>query len=138
MAIAKMLKTTRARRIEDLKEQMKAEARLTTAPKRELARQDARLEATTLFDFTWRSRTRSNYGDRSMFYMGSLGDQDRVLRFVSSVRTFTAATMLVFESLIAQRAPRTLTEAAIHYMARDRTKLSDGLVGERLRALGLI
>lgn len=136
--IGKLLKTTRRRRVEELKDGVRVRLRRQQAPAGEFRRQDARLEPTTVFDFAWRSRSRSNYGDPSMFYVGSLGSQGRARRFVRSIRTFTAATMLVFESLIAQRAPNTLVDAAVHYISRDRTQISDTLVGARLRTLGLL
>jgi hypothetical protein len=136
--IGKLLSTTRRRRVDELVTQEKDRSGLRRAKNGERARQDQQLEATTVFDFAWRSRTRSNYGDPSMFYMGSLGDQQRSQQLVAAVRTWTNATMLLFEAFVAQRARAQLVDAAVHYMSRDRTKISDALVGERLRALHLL
>jgi hypothetical protein len=136
--IAKMLKTTRDRRVEERKDDQRDREKRKRARPGEYQRQDAGLEPTTIFDFTWRSRTRSNYGDPSMFYVGALGSQDLAARFVNAVRVFTASTMFVFETLLAQRASDALVEAAVHYISRDRTKITDQLVGERMRVLGLI
>lgn len=85
----------------------------------------------------WRSRTRANYGDPSMFYMGTLSE-DRSLEYVSAVRTVTSATMLLFEAFVGQKAKATLIDAATHYISHDRTKITDVVLGARLRALGLI
>ncbi len=90
-----------------------------------------------MFDFMWRSRTRANYGDPSMFYIGTL-DSERSKQYVRWVRTFTDATMLLFEALVAQKARNTLVEAAVHYISRDRAKITDLLLGRRLRTLGLL
>jgi len=136
--LGKMLSTTRQRRVDELVSQRKERLGLRRAPNGEARRQNERLEATTVFDFAWRSRTRSNYGDPSMFYMGSLGDQSRSQQLLSAVRTWTNATMLLFEAFLGQRASDLVTDAAVHYMSRDRTKISDGVLGERLRALGMI
>jgi hypothetical protein len=134
---AKALKTTREKRISELKKVEVAKAKLKRAPNGLAARLDGRTEPTSVFDFLWRSRTRANYGDASMFYMGTLDDA-RSKQYLYSVRTFTDATMLVLEGLIAQRAKHVLAEAAVHYISRDRSKLTDRVLGKRLRALGLL
>lgn len=65
----------------------------------------------------WRSRTRANYGDPSMFYIGTLS-QLRSVSYVQSVQLVTSTTMLIFEGLVAQRAAvvedaRTLAQGCI-------------------------
>jgi hypothetical protein len=137
-AIGKMLKTTRDRRLEELLAQVRAESGRQRVRPGERQRQDQGLEPTTTFDFAWRSRTRSNYGDPSMFYVGSLGDQAAAMRYLQSIRTWTSATMLMFEAFISQRARAALLDAAMHYISRDRTKICDGLLGQRLRTLGVL
>jgi hypothetical protein len=134
---AKALKTTRRKEVERLLDIKKDELRVVRAPNGLRADVDARLEATTVFDYMWRNRTRSNYGDPSMFYVGSLSE-DRSQRYVHAIRTVTSATMLVFESLVAQRAPQLLVDTAVHFMSRDRSQISDLVLGERLRALELL
>jgi hypothetical protein len=47
-------------------------------------------------------------------------------------------TTMLFEALVSQKMKDVLVDAATHFIARDRAKLADGLLGERLRALGLI
>jgi hypothetical protein len=134
---AKLLKTTRSKRVSELVAEITASRRLVRAPRGESARVDGSLECTSVFDFLWRSRTRANYGNPSMFYMGTL-DLARSQNYMTAVRTFTAATMLLFEALIAQRARKALVDAAVHYISRDRTKITDVVLGARLRALGLL
>ncbi|MDP9389473.1 MAG: hypothetical protein M3Q48_16550 [Actinomycetota bacterium] len=134
---AKVLKTTRRKRIEERKVEELTKLKRKRAPSGLLAKLDADTEATTVFDFMWRSRTRANYGDPSMFYIGTLGS-DRSKQYVRSVRTFTDATMLLFEALVAQKARNTLVDAAVHYISRDRAKITDLVLGRRLRALGLL
>jgi hypothetical protein len=72
-----------------------------------------------------------------MFYMGTLGPE-RSRDYLRSVRTFTDATMLLFEGLVAQKAKGVFVDAAIHYMSRHRAKITDGVLGRRQRALGLL
>jgi hypothetical protein len=72
-----------------------------------------------------------------MFYVGSLS-QERSREYVDSVRMVTSATMLVFETMVSQRAPRTLIDTAVHFMSRDRSQISDLVLGGRMRALGLL
>lgn len=135
--VAKALKTTRRREVQRRVDQAKTEQKLDRAPRGLRESIEDRLEATTLFEFMWRNRTRSNYGDPSMFYVGSLSE-DRSRRYVQGVRSVTAASMLVFETLVAQRAPGVLLDAAVHFMSRDRSQLSDLLIGDRLRTIGLL
>ncbi len=134
---AKALKTTRKKRIAELKDARMDDLGVTRAPRGLQTQLDEAEDATTLFDFMWRSRTRSNYGDPSMFYMGTLS-MARCRSYVDSVRTFTDATMFVLEALIAERARRVLVDAAIHYTSRDRSKITEVVLVPRLRALGLL
>jgi DNA-binding transcriptional regulator YbjK len=106
-------------------------------PNGEFARQDGALAATTVFDFAWRMRTRSNYGDPAMYYVGTL-DAERSRTYAEAVRAWNSATMFVFEALIAQRARQLLEDVAVHFISRDRSKLADELIVPRLRALGLL
>ena len=134
---AKMLKTTRRKRIDDLI----AEEKTRTGRKRAKAGTkkliDTRTEATTIFDFMYRSRARANYGDPSMFYMGHLNEH-RSRNYLTAVKNVTSTTMFLFEALIAQRAPDTLVNTAIHWMTRDRSGISDQVLKPRLQTLGLI
>ena len=72
-----------------------------------------------------------------MFYVGTL-DATRSTAYASAMRTFTSATMFVLEALVAQKARKTLTDAAVHFMSRDRAQLSDQILLPRLQAIGLL
>lgn len=134
--IAQSLRTTRNRQLDDLVVETKRQLRLKRAPKGTRRRRDETLRPTTVFDFLWRSRTRSNYGDPGMFYMGALGDSE-VLGYHHAVRRLTAMTMFLFEAMIAQRAQAVLEEASTHFISRDRSGISDKVLIPRLAALGL-
>ena len=82
-------------------------------------------------------RTRSHYGDPAMYYVGTL-HSERSKTYAAAVRSWNAATMFVFEALIAQRARDVLEETAVHFISRDRSGLADALIVPRLRALGLL
>jgi hypothetical protein len=134
---AMLLRTTRKRGVEKKVEEEKQKRKLMRAPTGEKQRQDGKLAATTVFDFAWRMRARSNYGDPAMFYVGSL-QHTRARTYAAAVRTWTNATMFLFEALIAQRARAVLEEAAVHFMSRDRSDLAEVLIIPRLRHLGLL
>ena len=134
--IAQCLRTTRSRQLNDLVGETKRQLRVARAPNGTRRRRDERLNPTTVFDFLWRSRTRSNYGDPGMFYMGALGDWD-VLSYHHAVRRVTAATMFIFEAMIAQRAQTVFEEASTHFISRDRSAIADRVLVPRLVALGL-
>lgn len=134
---AMMLRTTRERDVERLVGIVKRKRRLRKAPKGEHVRQDAALAATTVFDFAWRMRTRSNYGDPAMFYVGTLS-AERAQDYAVAIRSFTAATMFLFEALVTQKARQLVTETAVHFISRDRAQIADAVLAPRLRELGLI
>jgi len=134
---AMLLRTTRKRGLEKKVDEVKQKRKIRRAPAGERQRQDRQLAATTVFDFAWRMRARSNYGDPAMFYVGSL-DHGRARTYGAAVRTWTNATMFLFEALIAQRAKAVLEEAAVHFMSRDRSDLAEALIIPRLRQLGLL
>ena len=69
--------------------------------------------------------------------MGTL-TPERAAAYVQSVQTFTAATMFVFETLVAHRAPAVVRDAGVHFTSRDRSGVSDFVLVPRLRALGLL
>jgi len=124
---AMLLRTTRKRGVEERVKEEKRRLKLTRAPNGEKKRQDERMPTTTIFDFAWRMRTRSNYGDPAMFYVGSLG-HDRARTYAAAVRTWTNATMFLFEALIAQRAKSLLEDAAVHFISRDQSQLAETLI----------
>lgn len=136
-AIGKLLKTTRGKVLDGrcAKHRSRAGGRLPNGTK---SRIDDALGPTTIFEFVWRSRTRANYGSPAMFFKGSLGNLDSCVSYVNALKIFSNATMLLFESFIGQRARSTLADAATEFIARDRSRRSDQLVGERLRQLGYL
>jgi hypothetical protein len=135
--VAMMLRTTREREVRTLVEQEKRDLKRAKAPKGCFVRHDGKLVATTVFNFAWRTRTRSNYGDPAMFYVGTL-DEFRSRSYAAAIRTVTSATMFILEALIAQKARQTLVDAAVHFIARDRAKLADQIIVPRLQTLGLL
>ena len=134
---AMLLRTTRQRGVEHKVEEVKQRQKLKRARAGEKQCQDQKLAATTVFDFAWRMRARSNYGDPAMFYVGSL-EHYRARTYAAAVRSWTEATMFLFEALIAQRAKSVIEEAAVHFMSRDRSNLAEALIIPRLRSLGLL
>jgi hypothetical protein len=134
---AMLLRTTRKRGVDQRVQEVKQQLKLNRAPNGERKRQDQKLPATTIFDFAWRMRARSNYGDPAMFYVGSLGFE-RARTYAAAVRTWTNATMFLFESLIAQRAKALLEDTAVHFISRDQSQLAETLIVPRLQALGLL
>jgi len=135
--VAKALRTTRLKRLKELVVVEKAALRVTRAPNGTLLKVDKRSEPTTVFDVLWRSRTRSSYGNPSMFYVGTL-DPFRAQALTRSVKTVVEATMLIFEACVAQRSRESLAAAAVHYMSRDKTGITDKTLLPRMRALGLV
>lgn len=134
--LAMCLRTTRGRQIDGLVADTRRQRKVARAPRGEAIRRDAKLRPTTVFDFLWRIRTRSNYGDPAMFYMGALTDR-QVLGYLESIKLITSSTMFLFEAMIAQRAPDVLADAATHFISRDRSQRSDQVLVPRLKALGL-
>jgi hypothetical protein len=134
---AMLLRTTRSRGLDERVKEEKQRLKLKRAPNGERKRQDQRLPATTVFDFAWRMRTRSNYGDPAMFYVGALG-HERARIYAAAVRAWTNATMFLFEALLAQRAKTLLEEAAVHFISRDQSELAETLIVPRLQTLGLL
>jgi hypothetical protein len=124
---AKFLKTTRQKRLDERKKQDHPKR----APNGYRARLDGTMPPTSVFDFLWRSRTRANYGDPSMFYMGTL-TQDRAVRFLRAVRLVTSTTMGLFEMLVGERAKGVLLDAADHFISRDRTHITQAGLAARL------
>ena len=136
-SVAKMLATTRERDVATRVENVKRQERRQRARNGERARQERKLKPTTVFDFLWRTRTRSNYGDPSLFFVGTLSD-DRSVEYCEAIQAFVSATMFVFESLISQRNPQLLEETAVHFISRDRSRISEDVIAPRLRVLGLL
>ena len=132
-----MLRTTRKRGVEAKVQAAKRRLKQKRAPNGEQRRQDAQMAATTVFDFAWRMRTRSNHGDPAMYYAGTLSPE-RSSAFATSIRVWTEATMALFEALIAERARGLVEETAVHFISRDRSGIAERLIAPRLKALGML
>lgn len=128
-----LLRTTRDRRIKDLAE---AEKRTCKTLREATEICDRRTKSTTIFNFAWRMRKRSNYDDPAMFHSGTPNHEQARL-FAAAIRTWTDATMLVFEALIAQRARDVLLDTATEFARFDHSGLADKLVMARLQAIGI-
>ncbi len=72
-----------------------------------------------------------------MFYVGTLTPQ-RSRQYAEAIRIFTASTMFLFESMIAQRAHAVLRDTAVHFICRDRSRLAEEIMVPRLETLGLL
>jgi hypothetical protein len=100
--LAKMLETTRGNRLQRNRREWLAQNRrkaMRAAEKRTLA---GNLHATSVFDYLWRLRIRSNYGDVSAFLMSGLDDRTHGA-FHSGLVTLTSATRLLIQSLMVAR-----------------------------------
>lgn len=109
---AKMLETTRDSRLQRLRKEWLRQAgrkRMLSEQKRQLA---GRLHGTTVFDYLWRLRIRSNYGDVSSFLMSGVSDVEHA-EFHEGLVALTGGTCLLLQSLIvAQVGPKPFEDAA--------------------------
>lgn len=102
-----------------------------SAEKRNIA---SNLPKTTLFDFFWRLRVRSNYQDVELFLMSSVGDvwhRD----FYESLSAVTESTCMLFESLIIQRVGPQPYGRAIEVFRAGGGPLAEAVVGRRASLL---
>ncbi len=115
--LAKMLETTRRDRLaRNRREWLKQNDRksMRAAEKRVLAE---RLAPTTLFDYLWRLRVRSNYRDVSTFLMAGLEDASHEA-FHRGVLAIAGATCLLIQSLIvAYVGPKPYADALDEFIA---------------------
>ena len=72
-----------------------------------------------------------------MFYVGTLS-ADRARDYAAAIRTFTGATMFLFEAFVSQKAKALIADAAVHFISRDRSQIADQTIVPRLKVLGLI
>jgi hypothetical protein len=105
---SKILRTTRKFFLEQAEQKWKAGHRTKRGahykriPSAERQRIASRVHPTTVFDFVYRLRIRSNYRDVDDFVSGQLSDSDAQAYF-QSLLFFTRATMQVLETLIRVR-----------------------------------
>jgi hypothetical protein len=104
--VAMMLRTTRGRLFDDAKILWAQRNRTgdgknyQRVPAKHQNTLAARLEPTTIFNFLYRMRTRSNYHDANAFLVGIDAGDDALL-FNAGIINVLRATLFVFECAIA-------------------------------------
>lgn len=115
--LATMLKTTRNERLKRNRREWLAQNKrkaMKAAEKRALG---ARLAPTTMLDYLWRLRVRSNYRDVSTFLMAGLDDASHA-GFHRGLVALVDATCLLIQSLIvAYVGPRPYADALDEFVA---------------------
>jgi hypothetical protein len=99
---AKMLETTRDNRLARGRKEWLSRSTRKNMPRTEKVALAGRLHATSVFDYLWRLRIRSNYGDVSAFLMSGVEDRSHGA-FHSGLVSLTSSLCLLLQSLIAQR-----------------------------------
>jgi hypothetical protein len=56
----------------------------------------------------------------------------------AAIRTFTGATMFLFEAFVSQKAKAAVADVAVHFASRDRSQIADQVIVPRLKVLGFI
>jgi len=105
------LRTTRSRQLDRAKADWKRRSkkrRISSAQSAQLA--DA-LMPTTLFDFIWRLRVRTDYRDVDAFLVG-LASQKQAEDFLNSLLSLLTCTLTVFETLVISQGHAPLLQAA--------------------------
>lgn len=114
---SKMLETTRHLRLARLRREwlrQNARKKMMAAEKQALA---SRLHPTSVFDYLWRLRIRSNYGDVSAFLMSGVEDRSHGA-FHSGLVSLASAICLLLQSLIVARAgPQSYADAIDEFTA---------------------
>lgn len=95
------------------------------------ARVLADLHATTVFDFVYRFRLRSNYEDADAFILGTTSNTD-ASEFNEALRHFTATTLFIIELQVVSRiGTQTMGEFIMEFRKADRAALLETTVGLR-------
>ena len=108
---AKMLETTRTTRLGRLrKEWLRKTGRKTmkAAEKRAMAE---RLHATSVFDYLWRLRIRSNYGDVSAFLLSGVTDANHGAFHAGLVALASSMCLLMQALIVARIGPQAYAQA---------------------------
>ena len=109
---AKMLDTTRSARLERGRREWLARngrKRMPTVEQRAMA---SRLHPTSVFDYLWRLRIRSNYGDVSTFLLSGVEDRSHGALH-SGLVALTSSLCLLIQSLIVAQCGSATYEAAV-------------------------
>jgi hypothetical protein len=135
--VAMMLRTTRGRLFDDAKILWAQRNRTgdgknyQRVPAKHQNTLAARLEPTTIFNFLYRMRTRSNYHDANAFLVGIDAGDDALL-FNAGIINVLRATLFVFECAIAQSVGRPTFERFASSFARDVGTMAEQTVARRL------
>lgn len=97
-SLALALRTTRTRQIDNRKDQWRRANKKKRVPAAEAKKLASTLGPTTLFDFLWRLRTRSDYQDADAFLSG-ISHGGEAAEFHEAIATLVAATLAVIETL---------------------------------------
>lgn len=111
--LAKMLETTRGNRLARNAREWKARTGRKAMRKPEKRSLATALHATTLFDYLWRLRIRSNYGDVSAFLMSGVEDRSHG-SFHAGLVSLAGSTCLLVQSLIVARVGQRVFASAIN------------------------
>lgn len=113
----KMLETTRVRRLERNFREWKRSRDRRAIRADEKRKVDSNLSPTTLFDFLWRLRVRSNYKDVGSFLTWTVTDHEHD-DFYRSIVVATDATCTLLHSLVATGGFRDFYEATLDEFLR--------------------
>ena len=110
---SKMLETTRRRVLDHRCREWKKHQKKQRIPGKQKRAMEATLTPTTVFDFLWRLRVRSNYQDVETILMSKVS-HDWHISFYSSLRSIVDSTCLLFESLVVRKNGPSGYEAAVN------------------------
>ncbi len=130
---AKMLETTRDLRLARLRKEWlrKNNRKKMMATEKQAAA--ARLHATSVFDYLWRLRIRSNYGDVSAFLLSGVGDANHGA-FHSGLVSLASTICLLMQSLIVARiGPQPYADAVDEFTSGGGVDLGDPVAFLRQR-----
>lgn len=132
-SLEKSLYTTRERQIAQKKAEVREREQRERIGADKAADIAMSLPATTLFDFMWRLRTRSDYRGAESFLEG-ISVIDYATSYHRSISTFTSATLAALELLVIAYVGLNLYESAAQSFLRQTNGL-DSPLQERLNAL---
>jgi hypothetical protein len=132
-SLKKSLYTTRERQIAQKKEDVRLREGRSRVNATTAARMAAQLRATTVFDFMWRLRIRSDYRDAESFLEG-ISIIDSAVSYHRSISTITSATLATLELLVASYAGVDLYRSAAQGFV-GQTNGAPAALQERLRTI---
>ena len=132
-SLEQALGTTRERQIAQKKEEVREREQRQRLGADRAAEIAMRLTATTLFDFMWRLRTRSDYRDAESFLEG-ISVIDYAISYHQSILTITSATLATLEQLVIAYVGLNLYQSAAQNFVRQTNGMATALQ-ERLNAI---